>query len=89
MPLELTLEAPLTGQKCAHGVRISPGDSIARYCSICNPHHDRVLALAMARKKPPSRVYGDEKTLDVEDFLLQPVGTRLAMLKEELFKSGN
>lgn len=85
MKLELTLlEVPPAASKCAHGVRISPGDAIARYCGICNPHPaDRVLAAAMARKKPPCRQYGDEKTLDVEAYLSQPVGARLSATQEE------
>lgn len=83
MLFELVPEASPSG-KCDHGVRISPGDAIARYCSVCNPRRaDSVLAAAMARRKPANRIYGEEKTLDVEAFLTQPVGARLAILKEE------
>lgn len=82
MELEL-IEAPPAADKCDHGVRISPGDCIARYCSLCNPRRaDSVLAAAMARRKPACRQFSLEKEPDVSEIFSQPVGVRIQAARE-------
>lgn len=86
MPVDLELiEAPPAAEKCEHGVRISPGDRIARYCSACNPRKaDTVLAASMARRKPACRQHFADHETDVESFITQPVGARIAGAREFL-----
>jgi hypothetical protein len=65
--------------KCEHGMYN------ARYCSACMPQApDRVLAAAMARRKPTNRIYPEPRTLDASDFMEQNPGERLHAGREFL-----
>lgn len=79
-PVTIEMEPAATGGKCEHGNYICAGESAARHCSGCNPdaNADRVHSMAMNRKKPACRIYGEGSTLSAADFLDQPIGTRLA-----------
>lgn len=71
---ELLAAGPLGHQpitKCDHGVYIPTGETTARHCSACNPDgmYERILRAAMARRKPPSRNYPEDSTLDAADYL--------------------
>ena len=76
----LEISEPQRTNKCEHGQYICAGETIARYCSGCNPdaNADKVHGMAMARKKPACRIYGECSTLSAADFLEQPIGARLA-----------
>lgn len=67
-------------QKCEHGNYVVPGETTARHCSGCDPdaNADKVHGMAMARRKPAMRIYGEGSTLSAADFLEQSVGARLA-----------
>lgn len=72
--------------KCEHG-HYKAGAEIAKQCSACNPsaNTDRPLALAMAAKKPPTRIYGEPRELSTSDYMALPVGERLARAGSELW----
>ena len=76
----LEISEPKRTNKCEHGQYICAGETIARYCSGCNPdaNADKVHGMAMARQKPSCRIYGEGSTLSAADFLEQSIGARLA-----------
>lgn len=68
--------------KCRHGVYIPRGETVALNCSACNPQHDRVLAAAMAIRKPACRIYGEPRTMDASDFMRQNPNDRISAGRE-------
>lgn len=60
-------------RKCEHGVRIAKGDSIATYCTGCNPGYARILT----QSRVP-QVKHNERTLDAAEYAEQPLSERLA-----------
>ncbi len=71
-----------TLRRCEHGVYVPQYESVARYCSACNPQAaDSVLRKAMAKAKPACRAYSETRTMDAADFMRQPAGARLAEME--------
>jgi hypothetical protein len=65
---------PKEEKKCGHGVYIAKGDTVALYCTACNPGAGRIF-------KSTARVMDvapPEKVVEVDDYLRAPVWERLA-----------
>ena len=71
--------------KCEHGV-YKGQQPTAVFCGLCNPdaNSDRPLRLAMARRKPANRIYGEPRTLDTAAFIEQNPGVRMQAGREFL-----
>jgi len=76
---ELALALPrgcghVVEKRCAHGCYIPDSDSIAIYCTACNPEHCGIIC-------SPKRVIAplvQERTLDTLEYFSQPLSERLA-----------
>jgi hypothetical protein len=60
--------------KCAHGVYIAKGDSVAHYCTACNQGHGRIFT----KQSRIPQVAHHERTLDTAEYFEQPMSERLA-----------
>ena len=63
--------------KCQHGI-YKAGESIARYCTLCNPAGLNDRTLRGGPRIPAKRGADQERLLDAAEFMTLPPGARIA-----------